>query len=121
VEAILTQWIKLRHQLKPYIFEQLTETSRTGLPLVRPLWVDHQGDPACLMVANQYRFGDTYMVAPVSEMGARSRSVYLPAGHTWYDAWTGEKLDGGQTIDAKAPLDRMPVYSCEAGAVLTID
>jgi len=113
VEEILTAWIKLRYRLKPYILEQLVETSRSGLPLVRPLWVDHQDDAGCLDIRDQYRFGDSYMVAPVAEMGARRRNVYLPRGHRWYDAWTGKSHDGGECIEAEAPLGWIPVYLCD--------
>jgi len=42
--------------------------------------------------------------------GARSRRVYLPAGTPWRDAWTGEKLGGGQWLVAAAPLERIPLY-----------
>jgi alpha-D-xyloside xylohydrolase len=54
-------------------------------------------------------FGSKYLVAPVMEMGARSRSVYLPCG-TWRNVDTGEVLAGRQRITAPAPLDVMPVF-----------
>lgn len=113
VEEILTSWIRLRRRLKPYILEQLRATSRTGLPLVRPLWIDHQDDPACLGIQDQYRFGDRYLVAPVSAYGARRRTVYLPAGHRWYDVWDGTMHEGGQAVEVDAPLGRIPVFSCD--------
>jgi alpha-D-xyloside xylohydrolase len=47
----------------------------------------------------------------------QSRAVYLPAGTKWYDFWTGQEHDGGQTITADAPLDRIPLY-VRAGSVL---
>ena len=42
--------------------------------------------------------------------GATSRKVYLPAGATWTDAWTGQELKGGQTVQAAAPLEKIPLY-----------
>jgi alpha-D-xyloside xylohydrolase len=36
--------------------------------------------------------------------------VYLPAGADWVEAWSGEEFQGGQTIQAEAPLERIPVY-----------
>jgi alpha-D-xyloside xylohydrolase len=46
----------------------------------------------------------------VTELGARSRRVYLPAGATWTDPWTGETVDGGTWADTDAPLERIPLY-----------
>ena len=53
-------------------------------------------------------FGPDYLVAPVLEAGARSRSVYLPAG-SWTDVDTGITYEGGQRIMVDAPLERIPV------------
>ncbi len=50
---------------------------------------------------------------------ARSRPVYLPAGPSWYDFWTGERFPGGQTIDAPAPFDALPLYIREGSIIPT--
>jgi alpha-D-xyloside xylohydrolase len=57
-------------------------------------------------------------VNPVSEEGATSRELYLPQT-TWYDFWTGEKLDGGKRIQADAPLNKIPLY-VRAGSILPL-
>ena len=64
-------------------------------------------------------FGPAFLVAPVVQQGAQSRSVYLPAGSDWYDFWTNAKLKGGQTIDAAAPIDRIPLF-VRAGSIIPI-
>jgi alpha-D-xyloside xylohydrolase len=64
-------------------------------------------------------FGPALLVNPVYEPGARSREVYLPAGSDWYDFYSGEKYSGGSTIDAVAPLVRMPLF-VRAGAILPV-
>jgi Alpha-glucosidases, family 31 of glycosyl hydrolases len=64
-------------------------------------------------------FGPDLLVAPVLHEGARERIVYLPADTAWTDAWTGEKIEGGQTITAAAPLERIPLY-LRAGTKLPI-
>jgi len=56
-------------------------------------------------------------VAPIIEMGARARDVYLPAGEDWRDAWTDTRYTGGQTIQADAPLERIPVFIREGSQV----
>jgi alpha-D-xyloside xylohydrolase len=61
-------------------------------------------------VDDQFLFGPDLLVAPVLNSGATKRKVYLPAGATWTDAWTGNKFKGGQTITAAAPLEKIPLY-----------
>jgi alpha-D-xyloside xylohydrolase len=61
-------------------------------------------------VRDQFLFGKAFLVAPVHQFKARARPVYLPAGASWYDFHTGARLEGGQKVDAAAPLDRMPLY-----------
>ena len=48
---------------------------------------------------------------------ARSRAVYLPNGAKWYDLWTGAEVAAGQTIDAPAPYDAIPVH-VRAGSIV---
>jgi alpha-D-xyloside xylohydrolase len=110
VEAILTDWLAIRERLRPYVMDTMREAHETGLPVLRPLFLGFPGDPVGWEIGDQYLFGPDVLVAPVTELGARERRVYLPAGAGWTDAWTGDRLDGGQWVDAPAPLERMPVY-----------
>jgi alpha-D-xyloside xylohydrolase len=59
------------------------------------------------------------LVNPVTEPKARSRQVYLPESAGWYDFWTGAALAGGQTIEAPAPYDAIPLYA-RAGAIIPV-
>jgi alpha-D-xyloside xylohydrolase len=61
--------------------------------------------------------GPAFLVAPVTEQGRTSRPVYLPAGADWYDYWTNKRYAGGQTIDAAAPIDRIPLF-VRAGSIV---
>ena len=51
------------------------------------------------------------------ELREKAREVYLPAQHTWYDFWSGENLDGGRTIKADAPIDKLPLF-VKAGSIV---
>ena len=62
-------------------------------------------------------FGPSLLVSPVTEYKARSRQVYLPAGATWYDFWTGAGSAGGQTVTADAPYDQIPLF-VRAGSIV---
>jgi alpha-glucosidase len=61
-------------------------------------------------ISDQFMIGDSLLVAPVIEEGAMSRSVYFPADR-WYNVWTGESVQGGQTIMVDAPIGSPPVYA----------
>ena len=61
-------------------------------------------------------FGPAILVSPVTTQGATSRRVYLPKA-TWYDFWTGAKVEGGKYIDAEAPLEKLPLF-VRAGSII---
>jgi alpha-D-xyloside xylohydrolase len=62
-------------------------------------------------------FGPTLLVSPVTTEGATERSLYLPAGNDWIDFWTGKRVRGSESINAAAPLDRIPIYA-RAGSII---
>ena len=118
-EPILAQWLRLRYALIPYLYALGRETYDTGAPFMRALFMDFPADPHAATIGDEYMLGQALLVAPVTEQGATSRKVYLPAGSDWYDWWTNAKLPGGQWIDAAAPIDRIPVF-VRAGSIVPI-
>jgi hypothetical protein len=78
--------------------------------------MDFPTDTNVYDLTDEYMFGPSLLVAPVTSAGVTSRPVYLPAG-LWYDFWTGRPVTGGQTITAAAPYDHIPVY-VRAGSAL---
>ncbi len=100
----------LREQLKPYLRDLNQAAHDHGAPPMRPLYYDFPADAAAANLTDEFMLGPDLLVAPVTEQGANSRNVYLPAGVTWVDAWTGEEYQGGQQFQAEAPLERIPVY-----------
>ncbi|HJP32509.1 MAG: glycoside hydrolase family 31 protein [Candidatus Latescibacteria bacterium] len=100
----------LREHLRPYVMAQMKLASDRGLPPMRPVFFDFADDPEAAAVEDQFLFGSALLVAPITRFETRSREVYLPVGTDWTCAWTGEKLPGGQTVDADAPIERIPVY-----------
>ena len=77
---------------------------------MRPLFYDFSDDPECSNLADEFMLGPDLLIAPVTEEGAVSRNVYLPVGPIWVEAWTGHEYQGGQHLQAEAPLERIPVY-----------
>ena len=116
VEPICKKYLELRYRLMPYLYSTVRETSKTGLPILRAMWLHHPDDPAAVARGDQYFWGRDMLVAPVVEKGATSRRVYLPRG-TWFDFWTEQRVQGGSEIDRAVDLATMPLY-VRAGAVI---
>lgn len=107
---ILKKYLFVRERLRPYIRECMDRASESGEPVIRPLFFDFSGDPKAWETEDAYMFGPDILVAPVMEEGARERSVYLPEGAVWTDAYTKKVYEGGQTVVCPAPIDIIPVF-----------
>ena len=118
-QAILTLYDRLRYRLLPYIYTTAARTTFDGYTPMRALAFDFLDDPKALDIADEFLFGPSLLVAPVTDAGAESREVYLPAGASWYDFWTGEMLPGGQNINRSAPLNVLPLY-VRAGSIVPL-
>ncbi|HEU5402504.1 MAG TPA: TIM-barrel domain-containing protein [Terriglobales bacterium] len=118
-EPILTKYLKLRYQLLPYTYSAAYRSYQTGAPYMRALFMDFPADPKVADIADEYMYGPAFLVAPVTEQGATQRTVYLPAGCDWYNYWTNERLHGGQTIVADAPIDTLPLF-VKAGSIVPL-
>jgi alpha-D-xyloside xylohydrolase len=108
---IIAEQLRLRDGLRDYILQQMAEATRSGLPPMRPLFVDFPDDVQAWSVEDQFLFGPDLLIAPVTEAAARSRSVYLPDGASWVESVTGTTYAGGQLVTAEAPLTHIPVFT----------
>ena len=118
-EPILEKYLKLRYELMPYIYSLGYFTHETGAPFMRALFMDFPDDSKVAEIGDEYMLGPAFLVAPVTDQGATSREVYLPAGADWYNYWTNERVHGGQTITVKAPIDTIPLF-VRAGSILPL-
>ena len=141
-EAIRRRFIENRYELMPYLYTLADEAARTGLPLVRPLFLEFpnaaaDGHPIDLDngATGEFMLGSDLLIAPSpypDEVGAYS--VELPTAD-WYDYWTGEpvKLPAPDPPEPGAPdrtvsyslsvtpsLAELPVY-VRAGAILPME
>lgn len=130
----MEKFTRLRYRLLPYIYSTTWQvTSRQG-SIIRPLLMDFVDDRKAILQAEEYMFGKSFLIRPVteplytyvdkqnkghlrdfSETGASD--VYLPEGTRWFDFWTNECYEGGQTIQREVPIDLMPVY-VRAGSIV---
>ncbi|RYE14790.1 MAG: DUF5110 domain-containing protein, partial [Sphingobacteriales bacterium] len=108
---------KLRYRLMPYIYSTAGKVYRDDYTLMRGLIMDFGTDPAVKNIADQYMFGPSLLINPVTDYHATSRQVYLPKNTNWYDIYTGKLYTGGNTITAEAPYERMPIF-VKQGAII---
>jgi alpha-glucosidase/alpha-D-xyloside xylohydrolase len=116
VEPIVKKYLELRYRLLPYTYTIARECCDTGLPLMRALWLHHPDDARATLTGDQFLWGRDILVSPVVEKGAKTRRLYLPRG-TWFDFWTGQRVDGAREIDRAVDLETMPLH-VRAGAII---
>ena len=107
---IFLKYLTIREGMQDYIVKTAKEAETQGLPMIRGMFFAFPQDEKAWEIADQYMFGSDYLVAPVTEYGARQRSVYLPAGRWQAMDGSGVIESTGMTVTAAAPLDYMPVY-----------
>lgn len=115
-EAINKRSIELRYQWLPHIYAVMEEASRTGLPAMRPLFLEYPADPQTWSRDDEFMFGSNVLVAPVLIEGVTQREVYLPAGD-WYDEATGQHHAGGTSHRIPVTLDSLPIFVRAGGFV----
>jgi len=130
------KYINLRYRLLPYLYSNMWGVTNRAGTLMRALLMDFPQDPKVTDLGSEYMFGPAFLVRPVTESQyvtrpdkntpvppnftqTKSTEVYLPAGTSWVDFWTGRRHTGGQTIQRETPIDVMPLY-VRAGSVLPL-
>lgn len=132
----IEKYINLRYRLLPYIYSASWDVTANQSSIMRALVMDFPKDKHALDINDEYMFGKSILVGPVTNamyvkpgvIGSdnvqvedfstiKSKEIYLPAGTDWFDYWTGEKYSGGKTVTRQAPLDIIPLY-IKAGAIL---
>jgi alpha-glucosidase len=115
-EAIRRRYIELRYRLIPYIYTAVEETSRTGLPFMRPVFLDYPQAEDFYGDDRDFLFGRDLLVEPVVTEMVDAEDIHLPPGE-WYDYWTAEKHSAADKISLHPALDETPLYA-RAGAII---
>ncbi|RKR81777.1 alpha-D-xyloside xylohydrolase [Mucilaginibacter gracilis] len=127
-DAILKQ-IDLRYRMLPYIYALAAQVNRQDYTMTRSLLFDFRNDSKVYDIKDQFMFGSAFLVCPVTSPMyyapgdsvltgvSKSREVYLPAGTSWFDFWTGKKYQGGRSVISDSPIDHIPVF-VKAGSVV---
>lgn len=115
-EAIRRRYIELRYRLMPYLYTAIEEASRTGIPLMRPIFLEYPQSLEFYSDDRDFLFGRDLFVAPVTTEMVDAEDISFPPGD-WYDFWTNTKHEHGQDIQLHPRLDEMPLF-VRAGAIL---
>ncbi len=115
-QKILVNYDTLRYRLLPYIYSLAWMTTSQGYTPMRGLVMDFRTDTRTATIGDQFMFGPVFLVSPVTDPDVNSRRVYLPKAK-WYDFWSGASVEGPRTIDANAPLERLPLF-VRAGSIV---
>ena len=111
------KYINLRYSLLPYIYSTSWDVSKNNGTFMRALVMDFSQDKNVWNIDNEYMFGQSFLVNPVTEKGKEEQDVYLPGGSDWFDFWTNEKTTGGITVTKKTMIDIIPLY-VKAGSII---
>jgi alpha-glucosidase len=115
-ESIRKRYIETRYRLLPYIYTSMEESSRSGVPLMRPMFLEFPDDETLTTNGEEYMFGSSLLVAPKVWPFVDAYSITLPKGD-WYDYWSGTRVGGGKTVMVDPPLDTLPIF-VRAGSIL---
>jgi len=134
----IEKYINLRYRFLPYIYSTSWDVTANQSSMMRALMMDFPKDKNALDINDEYMFGKSLLVSPVTNAmyikpsvngrdtiqvedfsTVKSKETYLPAGNDWFDFWTGEKLPGGTKVNKQTPIDIIPLY-VKAGSIIPI-
>jgi oligosaccharide 4-alpha-D-glucosyltransferase len=109
-KALAKKSIELRYQLLPYNYTLAFENNQKGLPLMRPLFFEEPLNKEALNNYKTYLWGNDFLVSPVVEAGLKMQEVLFPANNNWYNFYTDEKVNGGQTLKVNLVEESIPTF-----------
>ncbi|XP_061360012.1 probable glucan 1,3-alpha-glucosidase [Gastrolobium bilobum] len=110
--------IHVRYSLLPYFYTLFREANSTGVPVVRPLWMEFPSDEATFSNDEAFMVGNSLLVQGIYTERAKHASVYLPGKESWYDLRTGTVYKGGVTHKLEVTEESIPAFQ-RGGTILT--
>ena len=115
-EARIRTAIERRYRLLPYLYSVFEESARTGMPVLRPLWLEYPNDSAVQNDASSFLLGADLLVAPKLVEGNVAYEVQLPQAG-WYDTVTEAPIPEGGKQRIPASGDSVRLFA-RAGAII---
>jgi alpha-glucosidase len=114
--SIIREYLRMRYELLPYLYNLFYESAEKGYPILRSLFFEFQSDENTYSIEDEFMLGPHILVAPVVEKGKTERLIYLPEG-MWWDYWKKERVEGKAWINYEAPLDILPTFLREGSII----
>ncbi len=119
-ECVISDFMRLRHRLFPYLYTMNRRSQAELLPLIRPMYHLHPECTDAYQVPNEYWFGSEMVAAPITDPADASdlaaADTWLPEG-IWTDFMTGYVYKGDQRLTVCRPMEETPVF-LKAGAIV---
>ncbi|XWS44651.1 hypothetical protein CRYUN_Cryun15aG0066300 [Craigia yunnanensis] len=109
--------IRVRYMLLPYFYTLFREANVSGVPVVRPLWMEFPSDKAAFSNDEAFMVGNSLLVQGIYNERAKHASVYLPGKEFWYDLRTGTAYKGGKIHKLEVSEESIPAFQ-RAGTVV---
>lgn len=124
-QSVMSDFLRLRHKLIPYLYTMNYEAWKKDIPLVRPMYYFHTEDDEAYENENQYYFGSSMIVSPIvskqhKHLALGSSQVWLPKG-LYYDFFTSRRYVGNRTISMYRTLESIPVLIKEGNIIVLSD
>jgi alpha-glucosidase (family GH31 glycosyl hydrolase) len=111
--------IEMRYRMLPYNYNLMALNHMNGAPLMRPLFFEEPSNPELFDYSSAYLWGQDLLVSPVLEAGKTEQTVYFPGDTIWFDFYTDEPIEGGQTQTVQLKENSIPTY-VKAGAFIPL-
>ncbi|MCB0284109.1 MAG: glycoside hydrolase family 31 protein [Calditrichaeota bacterium] len=116
--AIWRLYAKLHDQLSDYSYANAVKAKETGMPLIRPLFLEYADQPAAWQDWQTFTYGPDILVSAIWQKNIHEHTFYLPAGSKWVDAWDKNRIyEGGQNITVETPLYKIPIFIKEGSTI----
>jgi len=116
--AIWRLYAKIHTNLADYSYKHAAEAHKTGMPVVRPLFIEFPDQKEAWIQWEEFMYGPDILVCSVWQKGTTTTTCYLPKGTRWIDAWDKQKIyEGGRFITVETPLHKIPVFIREGSAI----
>ncbi|KDP24259.1 hypothetical protein JCGZ_26689 [Jatropha curcas] len=114
---LIREAIHIRYMLLPYFYSLFREANVSGIPVVRPLWMEFPADEATFNNDEAFMVGSSLLVQGIYTERAKHASVYLPGKESWYDFRTGTPFKGGKTHKLEVSEESIPAFQ-RAGTII---
>jgi alpha-glucosidase (family GH31 glycosyl hydrolase) len=101
--------IELRYKLLPYNYNLAFENNQKGSPLMRPIFFEEETE-RLLENASTYLWGHDFLITPILKDSVKTVEIYFPKTANWFNFYTDEKIEGGQTKSIATKAETIPTY-----------